>query len=330
MNAVSVVIPTFNRDGVIRNAVESVLDQVGVDCEVIVVDDGSTDNTSEVLAPLKNRIRYVRTENGGASAARNRGIRESSSDWIAFLDSDDVWHPDKLALQRECVLRTGARVCFCPSADERGTPVDDLVFMDSQLAEGAMRYYPPHDCRMFKQQYRHPFVQSMLVDRKALMQAGGFDQTLYVAEDTQLIARLVLANGYSVLNRSLVTIRRHRDVPGLSDSMDAVSAFRRHECNVRVQSELLWRLVPLDMDAALRARRNMLYFASRTAEIACALGDASTARRYALSALDLRTDWRSMLRNLLILFALPLVHQRFAAKWPRLAPTGTHTGARVP
>ena len=325
MTLVSVVIPTFNRAGVIRNAVESVLAQVGVECEIIVVDDGSSDNTSEVLAPLLGHIRYVRTENGGVSAARNRAIRESRGDWIAFLDSDDVWHPGKLSLQVESVRRLGARVCFCASSDEFGVPLDDLAKADPELAEGDIRYYPPTDCRLFKQQ-RHPFVQSMLVEREALLRTGGFDQTLHVAEDTQLIGRLVLANGYLAVNRKLVTIRRHREFAGLSDSTDAASAMRCHQCYVRVQSELLWRLVPLDAEASARATRNMLYFASRTAEIACALGDATTARRYALAGLDLRADWRSVVRNLLIWTAYPLVRHRFASKWARHAAVVSTAG----
>lgn len=99
----SVIIPTYNREGFVARAVESVLAQTCQDFEIIVVDDGSTDGTEAVLRPYRDRIRYLRQSNQGSSAARNRGIRESCGQYIAFLDSDDFWHPDKLARTEEAV-----------------------------------------------------------------------------------------------------------------------------------------------------------------------------------------------------------------------------------
>ena len=96
----SAVIPAFNRERCIGAAIESVLRQTYPVHEVIVVDDGSTDGTPAVVAHAAqrdSRVRYLRQLNGGAAAARNRGIEVASGDWIAFLDSDDIWTPDKLA-----------------------------------------------------------------------------------------------------------------------------------------------------------------------------------------------------------------------------------------
>jgi glycosyltransferase involved in cell wall biosynthesis len=315
MGLISVIIPTFNRAVVVTQAIESVLAQA-VETEVIVVDDGSIDGTADALAPLMDRIRYVRTENGGVSAARNRGIIEARGEWVAFLDSDDLWSAEKLQRQTECIERTGADVCFCVSVDERGESLDDLALTDLSLPAGGMRAYPPEDCRFFRAR-THPFVQSMLVRRHALARVGMFDPTLRVAEDTDLVYRLVLAYGYAVVNEPLVTICRRRSTAGLSDSMDAPSAFKRHDCYVRVQASVYWRLAQLDAGAATLARRRMLYFASRQAEIACALGDRPRARRMALAALDLRADWKSTVRNLLIWAAYPLIGGHFAAKWSR-------------
>lgn len=312
---ISVVIPTFNRAGVVVQAIESVLAQ-GAETEVIVVDDGSTDDTAVVIAPFMDRIRYVRTENGGVSAARNRGIIEARGEWIAFLDSDDVWSAGKLQRQIECIVRTGADVCFCVSVDERGEALDDLASMDPSLPVGEIRAYASTDCRLFREQ-THPFVQSMVVRKQALARVGMFDRTLRVAEDTDLVYRLVLDRGYAVVNEPLVTICRRRSTSGLSDSMDAPSAYKRHDCYVRVQAAVYWRLAQLDAAAAMVARRRMLYFASRQAEIACALGDRPRARRIAWAALDLRADWKSNVRNLLIWVAYPFVRGRFAAKWAR-------------
>ncbi len=98
--SVSTVIPTYNRAHFVRRAVDSALGQSRPGDEVIVVDDGSTDNTAEVLAPYGDRITYVRTANGGGGAARNVGVRLASRDLVAFLDSDDEWMPGKLELAR--------------------------------------------------------------------------------------------------------------------------------------------------------------------------------------------------------------------------------------
>lgn len=101
LRTVSVIIPTYNRAHYLGEAIESVLKQDNRDCqiEIIVIDDGSTDNTREVLRKFGSSIRYVYQDNRGAGAARNRGIDEATGEWVAFLDSDDRWLPDKLTLQ---------------------------------------------------------------------------------------------------------------------------------------------------------------------------------------------------------------------------------------
>src|SRR5271165_4480269 len=101
--SVSVIIPTFNRASTIGKAIASVVSQTFQDFELIVIDDGSTDETADVLLSFANTIRLIRQENRGVSAARNAGIRAARGRWIAFLDSDDEWHRDKLALQVACL-----------------------------------------------------------------------------------------------------------------------------------------------------------------------------------------------------------------------------------
>lgn len=96
---VSVIIPTYNRADRLKTAIDSVLGQTYPFFELIVVDDGSTDGTPDLLATIRHPIRVIRQENTGVSAARNRGIQTASGELIAFLDSDDYWLPDKLAAQ---------------------------------------------------------------------------------------------------------------------------------------------------------------------------------------------------------------------------------------
>ena len=96
---VSVIIPTYNREKLIIRAIESVLAQTYKDFEIVVVDDGSSDATKTALAPFDGKIKYIYQDNAGIALARNRGIKESAGDYIAFLDSDDYWVPEKLAEQ---------------------------------------------------------------------------------------------------------------------------------------------------------------------------------------------------------------------------------------
>ena len=110
---VSVVIPTYNRAALVGRAVRSALAETSPGDEVIVVDDGSTDDTEEALAPYRDRIRYFRARHGKAGAARNHGVREARNGLVAFLDSDDEWMPDKLVLQRAALAaRPDAVFCF--------------------------------------------------------------------------------------------------------------------------------------------------------------------------------------------------------------------------
>jgi len=107
--AVSVVIPTRDRRDLLGAALSSVLGQSGVDLEVLVVDDGSSDGTAEMVTGLRDgRVRLLRRERaGGVSAARNRGIAEATGGWIALLDDDDLWAPDKLARQLDAMEAVG-------------------------------------------------------------------------------------------------------------------------------------------------------------------------------------------------------------------------------
>jgi glycosyltransferase involved in cell wall biosynthesis len=97
--AMTVIIPTYNRAGFLAGALESVFAQTFRDFEIIVVDDGSQDETEKILSPFKKDIVYIRQENRGPASARNTGIRQAKSEWLAFLDSDDRWDKDKLLIQ---------------------------------------------------------------------------------------------------------------------------------------------------------------------------------------------------------------------------------------
>lgn len=112
MSSISVIIPTYNRAGLVSRAVVSAIAATIPGDEIIVVDDGSTDQTEEVLKPFTSSIQYIRVANSGAGSARNVGLRKAKNELIAFLDSDDEWMPNKLKLQR-VFMETRSDVVLC-------------------------------------------------------------------------------------------------------------------------------------------------------------------------------------------------------------------------
>lgn len=106
--------PAYNRENIIKEAINSVLGQTYEDIELIVVDDGSTDQTSKVVREIEDpRLKYFYQENAGACAARNKGVELSQGELVAFHDSDDIWHQDKLEKQIKVMETSGADLVFC-------------------------------------------------------------------------------------------------------------------------------------------------------------------------------------------------------------------------
>ena len=108
----SVVIPAYNAEKFIDDAIQSVLGQTYTDYELIVVDDGSTDKTPLIVKGYENSVRCIQQENKGLSAARNTGIEHATGKWVAFLDADDTWHAEKLSKQFASVQKNGL-IGFC-------------------------------------------------------------------------------------------------------------------------------------------------------------------------------------------------------------------------
>jgi glycosyltransferase involved in cell wall biosynthesis len=127
---ISVVMPAYNAAGFIQRAIRSVWAQTHLPLELIVVDDGSSDDTAAVAASVDPRTRVIRQANGGPGAARNRGVKESAGDWIAFLDADDAWRPNKLERQLPQTERRDVDVVFSHVVDplEKWTPKAELSF----------------------------------------------------------------------------------------------------------------------------------------------------------------------------------------------------------
>ncbi|HVL00001.1 MAG TPA: glycosyltransferase [Dongiaceae bacterium] len=196
---VSVIIPVFNAEAHLEETLASVLGQTYPHIEIVAVDDGSTDRSLEILEKYRHRIRVVRQKNGGAAAARNRGAQEARGKWIAFLDADDLWAPDKVERQ------LGACADFTWS-------YTDSVFMggvndgrrDSELT-------PKYQGRVLEQLICNNFVgtSSVMIQRQVFLDAGGFSESLRSIEDWEFWIRLASDHNIGYIEEPLVRYRIH-------------------------------------------------------------------------------------------------------------------------
>lgn len=216
----SVVIPTFNREAFVAEAVQSVLRQTCGDFEILVVDDGSTDHTGAALGPYMDRIRYLRQENSGVSAARNAGILQASGEWISFLDSDDLWSQEYLSTQAKNIAELPHAVAHITNAvtvfgdGTRSDHFREIRLLGKFGLSHRMVSARPYGLIVA---HSHFFLQSTVVRRDVLMNAGLFKPHLTIAEDRDLIARVALEGPFSFCRRVLVEIvRRHESIENLA------------------------------------------------------------------------------------------------------------------
>ncbi len=321
---VSVVIPAFNRAPCIGRAVRSVLAQTFQDFEVIVVDDGSTDGTAGALAEFGARIKLLRQENRGVSAARNAGVRAASAGWVAFLDSDDEWHSEKLARQIAVLERFRSRVAYTRCVTEDGAPVRDIEGLAPSRDEAGVKEYA--DARsMIWRLNTHPLIPSMTVEKELLQRAGMFDESLHAAEDTRLIYNLLFLAGFVYVDVPLVVIYGQSQ-NSLTYDLKPESAAKRYSSYLRVQGEACWRMLEAQPEDAAPIRKRLAYFLSRRAELACAAGDLAGARAWARNGLALAGDFKTLARCGAIYLCAPWVRKHFRRKWHK-APAGNSPSA---
>jgi glycosyltransferase involved in cell wall biosynthesis len=178
---VSVVIPTYNCAPWLRESLDSVLAQTVGDLEVVVVDDGSTDETSTILESYSPRVEVVRGDHGGLSAARNLGLTRARGEWIAFHDADDVALPDRLEFQLDFLHRhPECDAAFCNGERmESPTPAEARLVSSEHVRRCAGRFLTAAD--LFR---GYPvYFQGALVPRAAFERVGPFDVTLPIQPD---------------------------------------------------------------------------------------------------------------------------------------------------
>lgn len=204
---ISVIIPARNYGRFLGEAIGSVLEQDEPADEIVVIDDGSTDNTREVVRACGDRVRHVWQEAAGIAAARNRGLEETTGEWVAFLDADDIWTPGKLRRQK---------------AWFREHP-------EGSVCTGRMRYFleaghtpPPHfRAELWDREVDALSLTLAMIRREAFERVGVFDPAFRVGEDTDWFARARDGGEiFGTLPEVLVRVRVH----GGSATAGAVNA----------------------------------------------------------------------------------------------------------
>ena len=241
MPKITAILPTWNRAEWLEKPIQSVLDQTFGDFELVVVDDASMDSTAEIIERYSGKIRtIVFSENRGVSAARNAAIKNSDSEWIAFLDSDDFWHPDKLQKQ---IAQTKMRPA-CP-----------LHFTDEIWIRNGVRVNPKKKHQKKEGWIFQPslalclMAPSTVILRRELFEVHGlFDENLPVCEDYDLWLRLTAQHPVALLNEKLMT-RHGGHADQLSRSDWGIDRYRVQSIQKILKTE---SLRPEDRTAAIR------------------------------------------------------------------------------
>ncbi len=219
---VSAVIPTYNRTSQTVSAIESVLAQTYPAVEVIVVDDGSKDGSGKVVEQFVNekanaghRVFFSSQPNRGASAARNTGIAKAQGEYIGFLDSDDVWLPEKVEWQLKALEQFKDQCCACVT-DAR---LIDQAGLDRGSFEGLGKHYQDtigveqHATELLAQSFCF-WVSSLLVRADTIRQIGGFNPKISFVEDRDIFFRLSLVTSIAYVNKFLIRTDRSPSPPG--------------------------------------------------------------------------------------------------------------------
>ena len=191
---ISAIIPTYNRAEFILKAVKSIQNQSLSVGEIIVVDDGSTDNTKELLE--NENITYIYQENKGVSSARNRGIKEAKYEWLAFLDSDDLWHKNKI--EEQVALHVNSPELKASFTDELWVRNNKTINKKKHLQKEEPTFLNSlRTCKIGTSTF---FVHKSIFD-----EAGLFDETLKVCEDYDLWLRILKKHTIKLINKELTT-----------------------------------------------------------------------------------------------------------------------------
>ncbi|MCL1864826.1 MAG: glycosyltransferase [Spirochaetes bacterium] len=197
MSFFSVIIPSFNRRDKVRNAIRSVLEQSDNDFEIILIDDGSDDGTANIVDEFENKITYIFQKNSGVSSARNKGIINSSAPHITFLDSDDIWHRDKLSSHKK-FIENNPKILIHQTEDiwiRNGVRVNPKF---KHIKPQGEIFIPSLDLCLIS-------PSSVCISRTIFEKYGMFDEKLPACEDYDLWLRITPFEKTGLINEKLIT-----------------------------------------------------------------------------------------------------------------------------
>ncbi|OVE81743.1 hypothetical protein BVY03_02845 [bacterium K02(2017)] len=195
---ISIIIPTLNRAGKVLRAIDSVLNQSYKKIELIVIDDGSTDDTAYWLTKIKDpRFKFYTKENQGVAASRNFGVSKASADWICFLDSDDVWHRHKLSLQLK----------YHQQHENILVSQTDDIWIRNSVKVNKMQKHQTREGQIFEQSLKLCLIcsSSIMLKKQLFLKVGGFDESMPCCEDYDLALRLTAKYELGLIHKKLVS-----------------------------------------------------------------------------------------------------------------------------
>jgi glycosyltransferase involved in cell wall biosynthesis len=222
MDTVSVIIPVYNRADAIERCLDSVFNQTYPAIEVIVIDDGSTDDLAALLAPVMSKIKFIRQDNQGQGAARNIGVKAASGHYLAFLDSDDWWAPEKLLEQMVSIKKSGfvwGHMKTLVVATNDGTLVNDKGYFGDWY-RGRRSGIVAQDLL----QTNFICTSSVLVEKNVLINSGGFctDRSVQHFEDYELWLRLAVNYPLDYCETPAVYYVKHDSVSALGKVIEQI------------------------------------------------------------------------------------------------------------
>jgi glycosyltransferase involved in cell wall biosynthesis len=297
---VSGIIATYNRGYIVSEAIESMLGQTYKNLEVIVVDDGSTDDTQDILKQYAGQIRVVHQRNSGPAAAWNRGVEASHGEIIAFLGSDDIWLPTFVQRQVSVLSQAGESApcvlanAWMKHADGRVSRSFDVALLYPSCEEGIWLNVPDVITTRFVM-----FGQTVAVRRRAFELVGGFDEKLWYLEDYDMALRLSLLGNWGFIQEPLVVWRQ-----GTADSESLSQAAGRdpvqvHLNFIRIYTRIWQALDGIDRYLKLKKRIHRKMRKTRLNLIVARLGQMNSRGTSSLGAMLNKLDqhWCSAFRR---------------------------------
>lgn len=290
--AISIIIPTYNRANLIGKSINSVLNQTFKDFEIIIVDDGSTDNTENIVKNFDDRrIRYIKNKrNKGACAARNAGIKIAKGKYIAFQDSDDEWLPEKLEKQ----------IKFFRTAKSKIGIVYTAYW---QIKNGNKIYMPPKRVKqrngnIYKELLKSSFIgnQTILLKKECFKKSGVFDENLPRLQDWDLVLRLAKYYDFKFIDDPLVLYHYN------SDSIST---------NYKMFSTAIERMIIKHFKNSNNKLVAKHYF--RTGTMLCLCGALKEGRNYFIKSIKLNP-----LNISLVAFSLSFLGQKYFSKFENI------------